>query len=326
MKPGSNHRSSRVGSEPGSGLPRELSAPRRHGGAHAPAQNAWREGQHSHTVLVWCRRARGHKWPESSARARRGSTAARRPATRQGGSTAHPNAVGAKTEQDSRRKERDKVAAVLLTSGRRWSRGRLGGEVDEGEVEVHAGGRPPRLLLLVPSWFTSFPFRRGAASPWRVDGVPAVKWSLPPVRSSAPSSTGAARRRRARSFPQSSAHGRWWKRKPQEGVGGFDSVPHRPAPFESKPRAARGGKALHALGRSPGGAGGARGGARVRLGCSVGRGRSVNSLSPRSHPVPRARTGPRRACRLGSPAAPRLARAGAARPAALARLGVLAGW
>jgi hypothetical protein len=67
------------------------------------------------------------------------------------------------------------VAAVLLTSGRWWSRGRLGGEVYEGEVEVHAGGRPPRLLLLVPGWFTSFPFRHGAASPWRVDGVPAVK-------------------------------------------------------------------------------------------------------------------------------------------------------
>jgi hypothetical protein len=179
--------------------------------------------------------------------------------------------------------------ATVLTAGRRWSRGRLGGEVSEGEVEVHAGGRPPRLLLLVPGWFTSSPFRRGAASPWRVYGVPAVKRSSPLVRSSAPSSTSTTRRRRARFFSQTSAHGRWWKRKPQEGVGGFDSVPHRPAPFESKPRAARGGKGLSALGRSPGGAGGARGGARVRLGCSVGRGRGVNRLSPRSHPVPRAR-------------------------------------
>jgi hypothetical protein len=122
----------------------------RRGGIDVPARQAWREGQHPHTVLVWRRRARGHEWPEGSARARHGSTAARRPATRQGGSTAHPNAVGAKTEEGSRRREGDKVAAVVLTSGRRWSRGRLGGEVYEGEVEVHAGGRPPRLLLLVP--------------------------------------------------------------------------------------------------------------------------------------------------------------------------------
>jgi hypothetical protein len=184
----------------------------------------------------------------------------------------------------------------LLTSGRRWSRGRLGGEVYEGGVDVHTGGRPPRLLLLVPSWFTSFPLRRGAASPWRVDGVPAVKWSLPS------SALGSFLDRRgaavARPLPPSIRCKRaWWKRKPQEGVGGFASVPHRPAPFESTPPAARGGKALHALGRSPGGAGGARGGARVRLGCSVGRGICVFGLSrgriqPRAHaPVLGVRAG-----------------------------------
>jgi hypothetical protein len=224
-----NQRSTRVGGEHGSGVPRELSAPRRHGGAHAPTQQAWREGQHPHMVLVWRRRARGHEWPESSARARHGSTAARRPATRQGGSTARPNAVGAKTEEGSRRKERDKVAAVLLTSGRRWSRGRLGGEVYEGEVEVHAGGRPPRLLLLVPGWFTLFPFpaRRGVFLACR--RRPSGEVVLAPVRSSAPSSTGATRRRRARSFPQSCAHCRWWKRKPQEGGGGWLCLRATPA-------------------------------------------------------------------------------------------------
>jgi hypothetical protein len=47
-------------------------------------------------VLAWRRRARGHEWPESSARARRGSSAARRPATRQGDTRAHSNAVGTK--------------------------------------------------------------------------------------------------------------------------------------------------------------------------------------------------------------------------------------
>jgi hypothetical protein len=99
------------------------------------------------------------------------------------------------------------VAAVVLTSGRRWSRGRLGGEVYEGGVDVHAGGRPPRLLLLVLSWFTSFPppARRGAsrACRWRPGGevVPA------PVQLPAPPLSGATRRRRARFFPQSGADG-----------------------------------------------------------------------------------------------------------------------
>jgi hypothetical protein len=157
----------------------------------------------------------------------------------------------------------------MLTSGRRWSRGRLGGEVYEGGVEVHAGGRPPRLLLLVPSWFTSFPLRHGAAPPGRVDGVPAVKWSLLqfgsrllpcPVRCGGGAPT---------SFSNLAQTGRWWMRKPQEGVGGLASEPRRPAPFESKPRAARGGKALHAPGRSPGRPGGARGRGLGRLGFSV---------------------------------------------------------
>jgi hypothetical protein len=61
-----------------------------------PARRAWHEGQRPQKVLAWHRRARGHQWSESSTRTRRGSPAARRPATRQGDTIAHPNAVGAK--------------------------------------------------------------------------------------------------------------------------------------------------------------------------------------------------------------------------------------
>jgi hypothetical protein len=99
------------------------------------------------------------------------------------------------------------VAAVVLTLGRWWSRGQLGGEVYEGGVDVHAGGRSPRLLLLAPSWFTSFspPARRGASRACRRrpggEVVPA------PVRLSAPPLSGATRRQRARFFPQSGADG-----------------------------------------------------------------------------------------------------------------------
>jgi hypothetical protein len=84
------------------------------------------------------------------------------------------------------------------------------------------------------------PARRGASRACR--RRPGGEVVLAPVRLLAPSLSGAVRRRRARFFPQSGAHGRWWKRKPQEGVGGLASVPHRPAPFESTPRAARGGE------------------------------------------------------------------------------------
>jgi hypothetical protein len=65
--------------------------------------------------------------------------------------------------KETKEEKRVEWPVGLLTVGRRWSRGRLGGEVYEGGVGVHAGGRPPRLLLLVPSWFTSSSLRRGAA-------------------------------------------------------------------------------------------------------------------------------------------------------------------
>jgi hypothetical protein len=39
----------------------------------------------------------------------------------------------------------------LLTSGRRWSRGRLGGEMYDGEVVVHAGGRRLGPCFLSPA-------------------------------------------------------------------------------------------------------------------------------------------------------------------------------
>jgi hypothetical protein len=65
-----------------------------------PARRARLEGQHPQVVLAWRRRARGHEWPESSTRTRCGSSAARRPASRHGDTTAHPNAVGAKQSRD----------------------------------------------------------------------------------------------------------------------------------------------------------------------------------------------------------------------------------
>jgi hypothetical protein len=130
-----------------------------------------------------------------------------------------------------------------------------------------------------------------------------------------PSSPGATRRRRARCFPQSGAHGRWWKRRPQEGVGGFASVPHWPAPFESTPRAARGEKPSMPLAVRRTGQVALEAAAWGRLGCSRS-GADPSLAFPRGRIQSRARTGPRRACRLGGPAAPRPARAGAARLAA----------
>jgi hypothetical protein len=90
-----------------------------------PARRAPLEGQHPQVVLAWRRRARGHEWPESSTRTRRGSSAARRPASRQGDTTAHPNAVGAKQSKVQGGRKGNKVAAVVLTLGRRCSRSRV---------------------------------------------------------------------------------------------------------------------------------------------------------------------------------------------------------
>jgi hypothetical protein len=74
------------------------------------------------------------------------------------------------------------------------------------------------------------------------------------------------------------------------------------------------GKTLQAPGRSPDGAGGARGRGLGRLGCPRS-GEGPSLAFPLGRTQSRARTGPRRACRPGGPAAPRPARAGAARPA-----------
>jgi hypothetical protein len=93
---------------------------------------------------------------------RYGSPAARWPALRQG-LTATRLDVANQHRKETKREKRVEWPVGLLTVGWRWSRGRLGGEVYEGGVGVHAGGRPPRLLLLVPSWFTSSSLRRGAA-------------------------------------------------------------------------------------------------------------------------------------------------------------------
>jgi hypothetical protein len=89
-----------------------------------PARRAWHEGQRPQKVLAWQRRARGHQWPESSTRTRRGSPAARRPATSQGDTTAHPNAVGAK---QSRVQEGRKGIRWLW-----WCSRRGGGVVEAG--------------------------------------------------------------------------------------------------------------------------------------------------------------------------------------------------
>jgi hypothetical protein len=118
------------------------SALRQHGGAHAPAQHAWHEGQQPHKVLAWRRRARGHEWPESSARARRGSSAARRPATRQGDTTAHPNAVGAK---QSRAQGGRKGIRWL-----RWCSLRGGGVVEAGSRTAMARRRRRSRRRTVP--------------------------------------------------------------------------------------------------------------------------------------------------------------------------------
>jgi hypothetical protein len=108
--------------------PGNQSAPRGDMAAHTPLHNRLgMKASHHHKVLAWRRRARGHEWPESSARARRGSTAARRPASRQGDTTAHPNAVGAKQS----RAQGGKKGVRWL----RWCSLRGGGGVVAGSVE-----------------------------------------------------------------------------------------------------------------------------------------------------------------------------------------------
>jgi hypothetical protein len=127
-----------------------------------PTQHAWLEGRRSQMVLAWRRRARGHGWPESATRSRCGSTGARRPATRQGHPTAHPNAVGARQRSNQGGGKR-KRAAVVLTSGRWCSRGRLEdgrwrGEGVRGGVGVHGGVNvPASVRLLLPTRTTSSP-------------------------------------------------------------------------------------------------------------------------------------------------------------------------
>jgi hypothetical protein len=63
---------------------------------------------------------------------------------------------------------REKGAAVL-TMGRWWSRGRLGGEACEGEVGVHAGGCRLGSCSLSPAGprLLPRPARRGGDAPWR---------------------------------------------------------------------------------------------------------------------------------------------------------------
>jgi hypothetical protein len=179
---------------------------------------------------------------------------------------------------------------------------------------------------LSPAGSRPSPLRRGAVPPGRVDGVPAVKWSL--LQSGSRLLPCPARRGGGApaSSPNPEQTGRWWKRNPQEGVGGLASVPHRPAPFESTPRAARGGKSPPCPWPF---AGQGRWRSRPRLGGASDarwRGSGVFSLSPRSNPTPRARAGPRRARRLGGLAAPRPAcwcgETGGARPARLTSAGV----
>jgi hypothetical protein len=213
----------------------------------------------------------------------------------------------------------------LLTSGRRWSRGRLGGEVYEGRVDVHAGGRLPRLLLLVPSWFTSFPLRRGAAPPGRGDGVPVVKWSLLQSGSRllpCPAQRGGGAPASSLNPEQTGGGGRgnpkwgWVAWRPSH-AGLLLLNRSREQLEEEKPSmplaVRRAGQV--ALEAAAWGASDAR-----------WKGSGVFSLSPRSNPTPRARAGPRRARRLGGLAAPRPAcwcgETGGARPARLTSAGV----
>jgi hypothetical protein len=126
-------------------------------------------------------------------------------------------------------------------------------------------------LLRSGSWLLPCPARRGGGAP-------------PP--SPKPAQAGAV----ANGKPQRG----WWL-----------GVRATPAwrPFESRQQAARGGNAPRTPGRSPGGAGGARG---QRSGSPWMRAvRAVGSLPPpRSIPTPRACTGPRRADRLAGAAVP----------------------
>jgi hypothetical protein len=112
----------------------------------------------------------------------------------------------------------------MLTSGRRCRRGRLGGEMHDGEVEVHAGGRRLGSCSLSPAGARLPP--SGAAR-----RSLAEKWSLRPVLGSFLEWRVAAAARpllsptawRGGGAPAFSLNpvltAVRWKRKPQEGGG-----------------------------------------------------------------------------------------------------------
>jgi hypothetical protein len=191
------------------------------------------------------------------------------------------------------------MAAVVLTLGRRWSRGRLGGEMCVVEVVVHAGGR-----RLVPCWCTSS--TPGAArctlavkmflSPVPVLGSSLTRRDAAAARPSLPQRRGAAV---ARPPSPSVLTALRWKKKPQVGAVGFASRPHRLSPFEMASRRLEGESPSVPLAPPPSGAGGAP---RPRPGAPwmpAGGANPSFPFSPRAHPVASACTGPWRACRPG---------------------------
>jgi hypothetical protein len=158
---------------------------------NAPARHARHEGQRPQMVLAWRRRARGHEWPESSTRTRRGSPAARRPATRQGDTTAHPNAVGAKQSRGQGGRK-----------GIRWLRwcSRWGDGVVVAGLSVawrRCSGRWRRAQRCrCPRWCRCSRRRTYSAAPVRAP-APGSRPLLLPVRRATRRDPPLARRRRA---------------------------------------------------------------------------------------------------------------------------------